>query len=119
MTRWTGSRKGGASAAIPGHDLAEATALGIVDRYQQHEIPQISVSITQYDQHQVRCGCGLWGSRSRPGACDLREIGVLLRRGMIVNVSSRLLYLIFIQLLGWLLLLSRTPCGCPKLRSRP
>jgi hypothetical protein len=41
--------------------------MGIVDHYQQHEIPQvipvgagpvISVSVTQYDQHQVRCGCG-------------------------------------------------------------
>jgi putative transposase len=30
---------------------------------------------------------------------------------MIVNVSLRLLYLIFIQLLGWLLLLSRTPAS--------
>jgi hypothetical protein len=30
---------------------------------------------------------------------------------MIVNVSIRLLYLIFIQLLGWLLLLARTPAS--------
>jgi len=30
---------------------------------------------------------------------------------MIVNVSLRLLHLIFIQLLGWLLLLSRTPAS--------
>jgi hypothetical protein len=30
---------------------------------------------------------------------------------MIVNVSMRLLYLIFIQLLSWLLLLSRTPAS--------
>src|SRR5215212_7726444 len=41
-----------------GHDLAGATDLGIVDRYQQHEIPRMSVTVTQYDQHQVRCGCG-------------------------------------------------------------
>lgn len=39
-----------------GHDLAQAVDLGVVDRYQQHEIPQISVTITQYDQHRVRCG---------------------------------------------------------------
>jgi hypothetical protein len=32
--------------------------------------------------------------------------GVLQRRGMIVSVSLRLLYLIFIELLGWLLLLA-------------
>jgi hypothetical protein len=30
---------------------------------------------------------------------------------MIVNVSLRLLYLIFDQLLGWLLLLARTPAS--------
>jgi hypothetical protein len=49
-----------------GHDLAEATDLGVVDRYQQHEIPRISVSITQYDQHQVRCGCGRIHTAQRP-----------------------------------------------------
>ena len=30
----------------------------MVDRYQQHEIPQVTVTITQYDQHRVECGCG-------------------------------------------------------------
>lgn len=40
--------------------------MGIVDRYQQHEIPQVSVSITQYDQHQVRCGCGRLHTAQRP-----------------------------------------------------
>jgi transposase len=49
-----------------GHDLAAATDLGVVDRYQQHEIPQLSVSITQYDQHQVRCGCGKIHTAPRP-----------------------------------------------------
>jgi hypothetical protein len=39
-----------------GRELAAAADLGIVDRYQQHEIPLVSVTITQYDQHQVRCG---------------------------------------------------------------
>jgi hypothetical protein len=41
-----------------GDDLAEARDLGVVDRYQSHEIPQIRVRVTQYDQHQVECGCG-------------------------------------------------------------
>src|SRR4051794_15402162 len=41
-----------------GHDLAGARDLGVVDRYQQHEIPQVAVTITQYDQHRVECGCG-------------------------------------------------------------
>jgi hypothetical protein len=51
-----------------GHDLGEATDLGVVDRYQRHEIPQVTVKITQYDQHQVRCGCGRLhtASRGRP-----------------------------------------------------
>ena len=41
-----------------GRDLAGAADLGVVDRYQQHEIPRVSVTVIQYDQHQVRCGCG-------------------------------------------------------------
>lgn len=49
-----------------GHDLAGARDLGVVDRYQQHEIPQISVRITQYDQHQVCCGCGRLHTAARP-----------------------------------------------------
>jgi len=49
-----------------GDDLANATDVGVVDRYQQHEIPQLSVSITQYDQHQVRCGCGRLHTAARP-----------------------------------------------------
>ena len=49
-----------------GDDLAEATDVGVVDRYQQHEIPQLSVSVTQYDQHQVRCGCGRLHTATRP-----------------------------------------------------
>jgi transposase len=49
-----------------GHDLTEAVDLGVVDRYQQHEIPQVSVTVTQYDQHEVRCGCGRVHTASRP-----------------------------------------------------
>jgi transposase len=41
-----------------GADLTGATDLGVVDRYQQHEIPPVTVKVTQYDQHSVRCGCG-------------------------------------------------------------
>ena len=36
-----------------GDDLGGARDLGVVDRYQQHEIPQVTVKVTQYDQHQV------------------------------------------------------------------
>lgn len=49
-----------------GHDLTRATDLGIVDRYQQHEIPRISVTVTQYDQHQVRCARGRVHTAPRP-----------------------------------------------------
>ena len=49
-----------------GRDLAEARDLGIVDRYQQHEIPLVSVTVTQYDSHQVRCGCGRTHTAARP-----------------------------------------------------
>jgi transposase len=49
-----------------GHDLADARDLGVVDRYQQHEIPQVSVTVTQYDQHSVRCGCGRVHTAARP-----------------------------------------------------
>jgi transposase len=49
-----------------GSDLAGATDLGVVDRYQQHEIPQVTVTVTQYDQHSVRCGCGKVHTAARP-----------------------------------------------------
>jgi hypothetical protein len=50
-----------------GADLAEAADLGVVDRYQQHEIPLVSVSVVQYDQHAVACcGCGRVHTAARP-----------------------------------------------------
>lgn len=58
-----------------GHELAKALDLGIVDRYQQHEIPQISVRITQYDQHQVRCGCGRLHTAPRPDGARCGLVG--------------------------------------------
>ncbi|MGH3912983.1 MAG: IS66 family transposase [Pseudonocardiaceae bacterium] len=58
-----------------GHDLAGALDLGIVDRYQQHEIPQISVGVTQYDQHVVRCGCGRVHTAARPEGARRGPVG--------------------------------------------
>jgi hypothetical protein len=49
-----------------GADLAGARDLGVVDRYQQHEIPLVTVRVTQYDQHAVRCGCGRVHTAARP-----------------------------------------------------
>ena len=48
-----------------GHDLADAVDLGVAESYQQHEIPVVSVKVTQYDQHRVRCGAA--GSIPRTG----------------------------------------------------
>jgi hypothetical protein len=58
-----------------GHDLADATDLGVVDRYQQHEIPQVSVKVTQYDQHAVRCGCGTVHTAQRPEGARTGPVG--------------------------------------------
>jgi transposase len=49
-----------------GDDLAGASDLGVIDCYQQHEIPPVSVKVTQYDQHRVRCGCGRVHTADRP-----------------------------------------------------
>ena len=58
-----------------GHDLADAADLGVVDRYQQHEIPQVTVKVTQYDQHAVRCGCGAVHTAMRPDGARAGPVG--------------------------------------------
>jgi transposase len=58
-----------------GGDLGEARDMGIVDRYQQHEIPQVAVKITQYDQHQVQCGCGKLHTATRPEGARSGPVG--------------------------------------------
>lgn len=49
-----------------GADLADAVDLGAVDRYQQWEIPLVTVTVTQYDQHAVACACGKVHTAPRP-----------------------------------------------------
>ena len=49
--------------------------LGVVDRYQQHEIPQVAVTVTQYDQHQVECGCGRRHTAARPDGARPGPVG--------------------------------------------
>lgn len=49
-----------------GADLSAAQDLGVIDRYQSHEIPRVKVKVIQFDQHQVRCGCGRVHTASRP-----------------------------------------------------
>jgi transposase len=58
-----------------GDDLGAARDLGIVDRYQQHEIPQVSVQVIQYDQHQVVCGCGKVHTAGRPEGARSGSVG--------------------------------------------
>lgn len=58
-----------------GEDLGAAGDLGVVDRYQQHEIPQVSVKITQFDQHQVQCGCGKVHTAVRPDGARPGPVG--------------------------------------------
>lgn len=58
-----------------GHDLADASDLGVVDRYQQHEIPQVSVKVTQYDQHRVRCECEKVHTATRPPGARCGAVG--------------------------------------------
>jgi transposase len=58
-----------------GHDLAAAADLGVVDRCQQHEIPQVAVRVTQYDQHAVRCGCGRVRTAARPEGARSGPVG--------------------------------------------
>jgi len=58
-----------------GDDLRGARDLGVVDRYQQHEIPQVAVKVTQYDQHQVACGCGKLHTAARPDGARSGPVG--------------------------------------------
>jgi len=58
-----------------GDDLRGARDLGVVDRYQQHEIPRVAVTVTQYNQHQVACGCGRLHTAARPAGARLGRVG--------------------------------------------
>ena len=41
-----------------GADLACGVDVGVAFSQQQHDVPRVKVTITQYDMHTVRCGCG-------------------------------------------------------------
>ena len=64
-----------------GADLAQAADLGVVDRYQQHEIPLVTVTLTQYEQHAVACSCGTVHTAKRPegAGAGLVEYGPQLK----------------------------------------
>ena len=59
-----------------GADLTQARDLGVVDSYQAHEIPQVAVRVTQYDQHRVACcGCGRAHTAARPDGARPGPVG--------------------------------------------
>jgi transposase len=59
---------GASSASLSPAFVSEAMTvdLGVVDRCQQHEIPLVTVTVTQYDQHAVACSCGKVHTAARP-----------------------------------------------------
>jgi hypothetical protein len=57
-----------------GADLAGAADLGVVDAFQQIEIPTVRAAVTQYDQHAVRCGCGRVHTAARPAGAGTGKV---------------------------------------------
>ena len=49
-----------------GADLEEALDLGVQRSHQVHEVPLVTVTVTQHDLHRVRCGCGREHTATRP-----------------------------------------------------
>lgn len=47
----------------------------MVDRYQQHEIPLVTVKLTQHDQHAVACACGKVHTAKRPDGARPGPVG--------------------------------------------
>lgn len=58
-----------------GADLAGAADLGVVDAFQQIEIPAVRATVTQYDQHAVRCRCGKVHTAARPDGAGTGKVG--------------------------------------------
>ncbi|QSB13757.1 IS66 family transposase [Natronosporangium hydrolyticum] len=76
-----------------GTELAQGRDLGIVDQYQQHEIPPVAVKVTQYDQHAVACGCGQVHTAARPEGARSGPVGYG------PNLQALAVYLLAVQFL--------------------
>lgn len=76
-----------------GADLAAGRDVGIVDRYQQHEIPPVAVRVTQYDQHAVTCRCGRMHTAARPEGARSGPVGYG------PNLQALAVYLLVVQFL--------------------
>lgn len=50
-----------------GADLAGAVDLGVARSHQVHDVPLVTVNVTQHDLHRVRCGSGREHVAARPG----------------------------------------------------
>ena len=61
-------------ACACGADLAGGADLGVVDAFQQIEIPTVRATVTQYDQHAVRCGCGRVHTAARPDGAGTGKV---------------------------------------------
>ena len=57
-----------------GADLTGAADLGVVDAFQQIEIPAVAATLTQYDQHAVRCRCGKVHTAARPDGAGTGKV---------------------------------------------
>ena len=57
-----------------GQDLTGAADLGVVDSFQQVELPEVRARITQYDQHAVACGCGRVHTAARPAGAGTGKV---------------------------------------------
>lgn len=58
-----------------GQDLGSAMDLGVVDRYQQVEIPLVVAELTQFNQHAVACRCGKVHTATRPEGARPGPVG--------------------------------------------
>lgn len=76
-----------------GADLARGRDLGIVDRYQQHEVPSVAVRVTQYDQHAVTCVCGQVHTAACPEGARPGPVGYG------PNLQALCVYLLVVQFL--------------------
>jgi hypothetical protein len=57
-----------------GQDLTGGRDLGVVDSFQQVELPAVRACITQYDQHAVACGCGRVHTAARPAGAGTAKV---------------------------------------------
>jgi transposase len=63
-----------------GAELVGAVDLGVSDRFQQTEIPLVSATTIQYEQHTVRCGCGKVHTATRPDGAGAGRVGSVMAR---------------------------------------